>query len=383
MLGISAGFLWTGAGFIQFAYADEDSKAMYITVQWVLTSLGGTVGAFISFGANFHQTEATGVSNAVYAVFIVIMCSAIVVAAFGLKHPEDIVRDDGTHLAIFHPTDFWTEVKGVAACFTEMRILILLPGMFCAEIVLVLMSSLNGYFFDLRTRSLNNIVFEFIMIPAPLALAWAMDNKFMKRRRNKGMLGVTLMTVISLATYAGVLGWIYHYDIDRTATPPAVDWDESTFASGFVLYLLSGTIYSGFQICGQWTLSALSNDPYKCARYAGLFKGTTSLGLMAAFLMDSKGVSYSIQTIVHLVLYAIGAVSLLSVTWFCVRDTNYFLEADVIAPEHVTEQAFVNGIITEEVLSHEKEKERKREGEDPAGQRPESVVAETSLPSAA
>jgi hypothetical protein len=151
MLGISAGFLWTGAGFIQFAYADEDSKAMYITVQWVLTSLGGTVGAFISFGANFHQTEATGVSNAVYADFIVIMCSAIVVAAFGLKHPEDIVRDDGTHLAIFHPTDFWTEVKGVAACFTETRIPILLPGIFCAEIVLVLMSSLNGEF---RPRNL-------------------------------------------------------------------------------------------------------------------------------------------------------------------------------------------------------------------------------------
>lgn len=144
MLGISAGFLWTGAGFIQFAYADEDSKAMYITVQWVLTSLGGTVGAFISFGANFHQTEATGVSNAVYAVFVVIMCSAIVVAALGLKHPEDIVRDDGTHLAVFHRTDLWTEIKGVAACFTEMRILIILPGIFCAEIVLVLMSSLNG-----------------------------------------------------------------------------------------------------------------------------------------------------------------------------------------------------------------------------------------------
>lgn len=199
-----------------------------------------------------------------------------------------------------------------------------------------------------------------IMIPAPLALAWAMDNKFMKRRRSRGMLGIAIMTVISVATYAGVLGWIVHYNIDRNATAPAVDWSMSSFASGFVLYILSGTIYSGFQICGQWTLAALSNDPYKCARYAGLFKGTTSLGLMAAFLMDSKGVSYLTQTIVHLVLYAIGATSLLSVTWFYVRDTNYFLEADVIAPEHVTKEAFVSGVITEEDVSKEKEKERER-----------------------
>ncbi|EXJ80645.1 hypothetical protein A1O3_06929 [Capronia epimyces CBS 606.96] len=385
MLGISAGFLWTGAGFIQFAYADEDSKAMYITVQWVLTSLGGTVGAFISFGANFHQTEATGVSNAVYAVFIVIMCLAMVVAAFGLKDPEDIVRDDGTHLAVFHPTDFWTEVKGVGACFTELRILIILPGIFCAEIVLVLMSSINGYYFDLRTRSLANIIFEMIMIPAPLALAWAMDNKYMTRRRTRGMLGVAIMAVITLATYAGVIGWLVRNDVDRSQPPPAVDWSMSSFASGFVLYILSGIIYSGFQICGQWTLSALSNDPYKCARYAGLFKGTTSLGLMAAFLMDSKNVSYLDQAIVHLVLYAVGVISLVSVTWFCVRDTNYFLEPDVIAPQHITEEACVHGVITQDEVSEEKNKQRVRDGKRPDSgeQGLQPVVAEIGTDKAA
>jgi hypothetical protein len=29
-----------------------------------------------------------------------------------IKSPQDIVRDDGTHLAIFEATDFRTEVKG-------------------------------------------------------------------------------------------------------------------------------------------------------------------------------------------------------------------------------------------------------------------------------
>jgi hypothetical protein len=222
-----------------------------------------------------------------------------------------------------------------------------------------------------------------IMIPAPLALAWAMDNKYMKKRRTRGMLGVAIMSVIALATYAGILGWLVQNDVDRSTTPPAVDWDMSSFASGFVLYVLSGMIYSGFQICGQWTLSALSNDPYKCARYAGLFKGTTSLGLMTAFLMDSKSVSYLDQAIVHLVFYAMGAISLLSVTWFCVRDTNYFLEADVIAPQHITEEAFESGIITQDEVSKEKEKEREMEKGKSAVQGLHPVVAETSLDNAA
>ena len=179
-------------------------------------------------------------------------------------------------------------------------------------------------------------MFEMIMIPAPLALAWIMDNKHIKKRRTRGMLGISIMGAIVLSTYAGLVGWLIKNDVDRNATPPAVDWTMSSFASAFILYLLSGIIYAGFQICGQWTLSGLSNDSYKCARYAGLFKGTTSLGLMIAFIMDSQNVSYLNQTIVHFVLYAIGLVSLMSVTWLFVRDTNHFLEDDVIAPQHVT-----------------------------------------------
>ena len=67
-LGVTAGCLWTAAGFVQFAYAEEDQKALFITWQWVFTSFGGTIGSLIAFGVNYHQTESTGVSNAVYTV---------------------------------------------------------------------------------------------------------------------------------------------------------------------------------------------------------------------------------------------------------------------------------------------------------------------------
>ena len=144
MLGITAGFLWTACGFVQFAYAEEKDKAMYITIQWVMTSFGGTIGSFIAFGVNFNHTDATGVSTPVYVVFIVIMCLSIAIAYFFIVDPKDVVRDDGTHLAIFHATDALTEIRGVLACFTEPRIILLLPGMFVAEVSLVLMSSING-----------------------------------------------------------------------------------------------------------------------------------------------------------------------------------------------------------------------------------------------
>lgn len=186
-------------------------------------------------------------------------------------------------------------------------------------------------------------MFQFVMIPLPLALAWAMDTRFIKRRRSRGLLGCSIIGVVTLATYSSMAVFIKINDIDRTKPPPQVDWTDSRFAWGFILYLLSGIIYAGFQICGQWILGALTNEPAKCARYAGLYKGFTSLGLMTAFLMDGQGVSYVTQQIVQFVLYVVGLASLFGITWFCVKDTNYFLEADVIVPKHVEAEIVTQG----------------------------------------
>ncbi|KAK4942367.1 hypothetical protein LTR10_017814 [Elasticomyces elasticus] len=357
MLGISAGFLWTACGFIQLAYAEESQKAMFITIQWAMTAFGGTVGSLIAFGINVNATDSSGVSTPVYAVFVTIMCLSIVIAFFCIVKPEDVVRDDGTHLAVFHATDARTEIKGILELFTDPKILLLLPGIFVAEVALAIMSSINGYFYNLRTRSLNNVMFEFVMIPFPLALAWIMDTKFVKKRRSRGLLGCTIIGVVTIGTYSSMAAFIHIYDIDRNATPPEVDWTDGRFAWGFILYLLCGIIYAGFQICGQWVLGALTNEPAKCARYAGLYKGITSLGLMTVFLMDGENVSYRIENIVQFVLYVVGLCSLFGVTWFCVKDTNYFLEADVIVPKHVEEEVMVHGMVEQQVSTDVQDKD--------------------------
>ena len=200
-------------------------------------------------------------------------------------------------------------------------------------------------------------MFELVMIPGPLALAWLMDTRFIQKRRLRGLLGISIMGAITLGTYAGLTAFIHYDDIRRTKPPPAVDWNDSRFAAGLVLYLLTGIIYAGFQICGQWILGALTNDPALCARYAGLFKGTTSLGLMVCFIMDGQGVSYRTQQIVQFVLYAVGVASLSGVTWVFVQDTNYFEEADVIVPHHVEQAALRRGLVVQEDVDREREKE--------------------------
>ncbi|KAJ9145453.1 Membrane transporter protein [Pleurostoma richardsiae] len=361
-LGLTAAMLWTASGFIQFAYAEEKDKAKYITYQWVLTSCGSTVGAIIAFGVNHNKEEATGVSTAVYVVFIVIMCAAIVLNFLLIVDPREVIRDDGRHIAIFKEPSITEEVKGILSVLTDPKIIILIPAMFVGEMNLAVTSSINAFYFNLRTRSLNNLLFQVIMIPAPICLAMIMDNPRIASRRTKGLIGTAVVGVITMATTAGLLGWVIHNNVNGDNDPPAVDWTDSAFAAGFILYLLNGIIYACFQIAVQWTMASLTNDPALCARYAGAFKGTVSLGMCISFTIDSQGVSYRNQVIIQLALYGFGLVCLFWVIAYYVKETNYFLEDSVIVPAKIEEKAVTLGLVAEDVIEHEHQKELIAEG---------------------
>ncbi|OQV05328.1 hypothetical protein CLAIMM_10089 isoform 2 [Cladophialophora immunda] len=358
-LGFSAALLWTGAGFIQFAYAEEKDKAKYITYQWSLSAVGGTIGSLIAFAANFHKTSVDGASAAVYIVFIIIMCIAIVGALLLLVKPKNVVRDDGRHIAVFKQPNIKTEIVGVWKVMSDPKIIILLPAMFAGEMILAPASSINGYFFNLRTRSLANLLFNFVMIPAPLLLAWVMDSPKIKSRRMRGVVGVTAIGTITMASLAGVLGWICVHDIDRHKTPPGADWTDGSAAVGYIfLYLFFGIVDACFQIVVQWTLSALTNDPVLCARYAGAFRGTVSLGMCIAFTLDARTVSYKNQIIIQLCVYALALCSLYYVILTYVKETNYFAEENVIVPVAFEEKAIVEGLVADDVIRRERELEK-------------------------
>ncbi|KAK5948242.1 hypothetical protein OHC33_010676 [Knufia fluminis] len=273
------------------------------------------------------------------------MCIAIALNFLLIVDPKDVVRDDGRHIAIFKAPTIKGEISGVVSVLTDPKIIILLPAMFVGEMCLALTSSINAYYFNLRTRSLNNLLFQAIMIPAPICLAYIMDNKKIRSRRIKGLLGSVLVGLISLGAIGGLLGWVVSNHIDRTKAAPAIDWTDSAFAAGFILYVLSGIIYACFQIAVQWTLAALTNDPALCARYAGAFKGTVSFGMCISFTIDSQGMNFKKQTIVQLILYIIGWVCLLYVIAVYVKPTNYFLEDSVIVPAAFEQKVAVEGVI--------------------------------------
>jgi hypothetical protein len=110
----------------------------------MIKSIGASTGAAITLGINIHVTKADGVSTAVYVVYIVMQCCALLFGAIFITDPRKVVRDNGTNLAIFKSPTLKQEMKALGRCFINKRLLILLPAILVCEMALALVSTING-----------------------------------------------------------------------------------------------------------------------------------------------------------------------------------------------------------------------------------------------
>jgi len=60
-----------------------------------------------------------------------------------IVHPSKILRDDGTHIAVFRETNLWSELKETAVTALDRRYMILAPAQIACEMALALVSSVN------------------------------------------------------------------------------------------------------------------------------------------------------------------------------------------------------------------------------------------------
>ncbi|KAF3484377.1 uncharacterized protein GIQ15_03701 [Arthroderma uncinatum] len=353
VLGSLCGPLWTAAAFIQFAYPQEKDKAKFISIQWMLRSTGATVGAIIAFAANYHQQKAVGVSSAVYGTFTAIHCLPIFIAFFFIIDPQKVIRKDGTHIAIFKPTKLSVELKSMVRTFFDPRMFILFPAILGCEMSLALVSSINAFYFNLRTRSLNNLAFHSIQVIMPWLMVFVLDNRKIQSRKIRGFVGVAFIGAVSVGASAGLYAWLDITNIGSLKKPQAKDWTDPEFGGMFALFVLFGAIYSAYQMTIEWVLSALTNDPSRLAQFGGVFKGTLSLGICISFVMAAENVPFVGQLSLQFSLYVIGIIGMVYVLIVYVKETNYFTEENVIAPLSVEEQAKLAGLVTEEQIESE------------------------------
>ncbi|ETS75937.1 hypothetical protein PFICI_12881 [Pestalotiopsis fici W106-1] len=332
-VGFCGACLWTTAGFMANAYAEESEKGAYRAIQWTGNALGATVGAVIALGINYGASTPS-TPAAVYIVFIVLQILTLLLAAM-MVSPERLRRQDGTTVAEFKASSFKDSLRAMVSMFKDWRMLLLLPAFFTPEAFIVLQSSLNAYAFNLRTRSLNNFLNYIFQIPSALFVGYfILDNNRLGSRRRRGLLAIGFNSTLILGTYVALTIWLHSWNFNRNIEGPMIDLKDAAYPGAVVIYILYGAQYGIFQNTVLWLVGSLSNQPGAMAHMGGIFVGILSAGTAVSFGIDAAGTDYQVENAIWFALNCVCWPIMAFVTWKYVTKTNYSLEDGVTVPTH-------------------------------------------------
>lgn len=111
-----------------------------------------------------------------------------------------------------------------------------------SETALTCLSSLNGYWYNLRTLSLNSFAYSLIQVPSCVVMVFILD-KSKGSRKARALLGLVVVAATFVAGFSAQTAWVVQKDIDRRVPGPMMDWIDPDFAAGFVVYIIYASIY--------------------------------------------------------------------------------------------------------------------------------------------
>ncbi|RSL49569.1 hypothetical protein CEP51_015471 [Fusarium floridanum] len=266
LLAISGYPLYTGS----LWYFDESGGERSLESNPVDRPLvGATVGAGISLAINFNASSPS-TPRTVYIIFIVLQCASGVLTLL-MVDPNKLVRPDGTSVAVFQPTTLKESIVALGSMFKDWRMILMLSAFFTPEAFIVLQSSLNAYAFNLRTRSLNNVLPYACQIPVALFVGYALlDNERLGSRRRRGLLAISFDAILITGTYIALTIWLDSWGFERSQPGPNIDINDAAWPGAVVIYVLYGAQYGIFQDTVLWVLGSMSNQPKLMAHMGGV-----------------------------------------------------------------------------------------------------------------
>ncbi|PWN52769.1 MFS general substrate transporter [Violaceomyces palustris] len=321
VLGFCAGMVWTAQGALMLGLPTEDQKGRFISIFWIIFNLGAVVGAGIELGLAWNSTSSR-VSDSTYIAF---MCLTAVGAAFSLfiKNPVKVVKDDGVRLQIQDQMDWKEELKGFYRALTsDPWILVLIPTFLASNWFYTWQfNCFNGALFNLRTRSLNNVLYWLSQMLSSLLLGLILDSKRWSRKM-RAWIGLAIVAALSWSVWPGSYYKQLSYNRSMTLNPEysRLDFTQGEYPGLCFLYIFSGCLDAVWQCFTLYIIGSITNDLSKLAHFAGLYKCFQSAGAAVAYALDRDGRSFMAQLVVNWVLCGLGCFCFVVTIIFRVTD---------------------------------------------------------------
>jgi Major Facilitator Superfamily len=273
LLGVCAGLLWCAQGAIMMSYPLENQKGSFIATFWIIFNLGGVIGSLvclslvfffwsniflcrrevltnqIPLGQNIHST-AGEVNDGTYIAFMVLMAVGFVLA-WGLSDSKYIKRRDGSRVIVIKQPTWMTEIKGLFETLRDDYYITLLFPMFLASnwFTAYQFNAVNGFYFNIRTRSLNSLLYWLCQMIGAFVFGRLLDLKFL-RRTVRAKLNLGLLFVLTMGIWGG--GYAFQRKYDRNSMKPDMDWSTPGYVGPMFLYMFYGFYDASFQTCTYW-----------------------------------------------------------------------------------------------------------------------------------
>ncbi|OAP59872.1 hypothetical protein AYL99_04874 [Fonsecaea erecta] len=357
LLGVCAGLLWTAQGAVMMSYPPEKSKGRYIAVFWMIFNLGAVIGALIPLGQNLHST-ANKVKDGTYIAFIVLMAVGFVLAGF-LCNPFLVRRSDGSRVILMKNPTWKSEIKGLfEVLVTDWYIIFLFPMFFASNWFYTYhFQDVNLPYFNIRTRSLNNVLYYLSQIIGAWIFGFLLDTTYF-RRTTRAKIAIGTLFVLTFVIWGG--GYDFQKRYNRTETSAddyhKLDFTDPGYVGPMFLYMFYGAYDSVWQTTSYWLMGALTNNGRKLANFTGFYKGIQSAGSAISPQLDANYVSFMTEFAVNWGMLAGSLVVAAPVIWIKVKDTTDIDEdlkftdetrADVLPPSPVGPIVGAEGMMAE------------------------------------
>ncbi|ODO05922.1 hypothetical protein I350_04983 [Cryptococcus amylolentus CBS 6273] len=324
ILGVTAALLWSAQGAIMMSYPMEKDKGRSFSLFWTVFFMGNIMGSAIALGIQAHSTMPE-VSTVIYVVFMIIQLTSILTSWLVLP-PHLVIRGDGTVVKIEDAITPKEEFKYFLGMFKDIKMLLLFPMFFASNYFYAYQGAITTFLFNGRTRALVSLLTGVGAVTGAVFIGTVLDKMPVFSRKKRSLIGLGVVAVLNIIIWAGGLG--FQVQFSRATDHTVWDWSEGPAVGPIILLMAYYIGDASFQGLAYYTMSCITNDPFRLARMAGYYKGIQSAGAAVSFGMDAVATPFLTE---HLVSWIILLVSLPLcgyVLWGC-SDSNYEKEGTV------------------------------------------------------
>ncbi|KAJ8206191.1 hypothetical protein LV159_008953 [Aspergillus fumigatus] len=292
LLGVCAGLLWCAQGAVMMSYPRENEKGKFISIFWVIFNLGGVIGSLIPLGQNLHSSAGT-VNDGTYIAFMVLMALGFVLAWF-LSDSKYVVRKDGSRVISMKNPTWKSELLGLYETLRTDYYIVLFFPLFLASnwFYGYHFNSVNGAYFNIRTRSLNSLLYWLMQMVGAFVFGKLLDLQFLSRSM-RAKLNWLILLVITMGVWGG--GYAFQKQYTLETAKQDVDFTSHGYVGPMFLYMFYGFYDAAFQTCAYWFMGSLTNNGRKLANFAGFYKGIQSAGAAGMWRMDAEKTPFMTQ----------------------------------------------------------------------------------------